>query len=128
MRSALVAVCAIAIVAAAAFTGYLVPNAHASTGPIPLNCNRACLENVVDQYLAALVAHDPKRLPLSADVMYTENDQRIDVGDGFWNTVEGVGNYKHVFADPEFGQVAMMGTMREAGAPMLMSLRLRLEL
>ncbi len=83
---------------------------------------------MVDQYLAALVAHDPKRLPLSADVMYTENHQRIDVGDGFWKTVEGTGNYKHVFADPEFGQVAYMGTMREAGAPMLMSLRLRLEL
>jgi hypothetical protein len=32
----------------------------ASTGAIPLNCNRACLENLVDQYLAAVVAHDPK--------------------------------------------------------------------
>ena len=31
-------------------------------------------------------------------------------------------------ADPEFGQVAMMGTMREAGGPILMSLRLRIEL
>ena len=44
---------------------------QASTGPIPLNCNRACLENVVDQYLAALVARHPKRLPLSTDVKYT---------------------------------------------------------
>ena len=52
-----------------------LPTRNASTGPIPLNCNRACLEDVVNQYLAALVAHDPKRLPLSADVKYTENDQ-----------------------------------------------------
>ncbi|HEX4275679.1 MAG TPA: hypothetical protein VHZ74_10010, partial [Bryobacteraceae bacterium] len=96
MRSTLIAAGAIAIVAIAAFTGYLAPSAHASTGPIPLNCNRACLEGVLDQYLAALVAHDPKRLPLSADAMYTENDQRMDVGDGFWKTVEGLGNYKHV--------------------------------
>ncbi|HLK49081.1 MAG TPA: hypothetical protein VKT49_13150 [Bryobacteraceae bacterium] len=102
--------------------------AAAATGPIPLNCNRACLEDVVNQYLAALVAHDPKRLPLSADVKYTENDQLLPLGDGFWKTVEGPGNYKHIFADPESGQVAMMGTMREAGAPMLMSVRLRLEL
>src|SRR5580658_6484032 len=86
-----VAVCAIAIVAATLFAGYLVPNARASTGPIPLNCNRACLEDLVNQYLAALAAHDPKRLPLSADVMYTENDQQMDVGDGFWKTAEGPG-------------------------------------
>lgn len=101
---------------------------HASTGPIPLNCNRACLENLVDQYLNALVAHDPKRLPLSKDVMYTENDQVIEIGDGSWKTIEGRGNYTHIFADPEFGQVAYMGTMKEAGAPLLLSLRLRVEL
>ena len=66
MRSALVAVCAIAIVAAAAITGYLAPNAHASTGPIPLNCNRACLEGVMNQYLAALATHAPALiLPLA---------------------------------------------------------------
>src|ERR1700729_2606896 len=96
MRSTLVVLCAIAF-------GALTANA--STGPIPLNCDRKCLEGLVDQYLAALVAHDPKRLPLSADVRYTENDQTMELGDGFWKTVEGPGNYKHVFADPEFGQV-----------------------
>ena len=125
MRSALVFVCAVAI---AATTSYFSPHVRAATGPIPLNCNRACLEGVVDQFIAAMSAHDPKRLPLSDDVMYTENDQKIDVGDGFWKTVEGPGNYKHVFADPEFGQVAFMGTMREAGTPLLMSVRLRIEL
>ena len=109
-------------------TGYLAPRAKASTGPIPLNCNRTCLENLVDQYLTAVVAHDPKRLPLSADVRYTENDQRIDLGDGFWKTAEGRGAYSHIFADPDFGQVAYMGTMKEAGGLLLMSLRLRVEL
>ncbi|HTC34668.1 MAG TPA: hypothetical protein VK724_14915 [Bryobacteraceae bacterium] len=103
-------------------------NANASTGPIPLNCNRVCLEDVMNQYLAALAAHDPKRLPVSADVKYTENEQVIELGDGFWKTVEGVGNYKHIFADPEFGAVAFMGTMHEAGKPLLMSLRLRIQL
>jgi hypothetical protein len=119
---------ALAILFAAALIVNLVPGVNAATGPIPLNCNRACLEDVVNQYLAALSAHDPKRLPLSADVIYTENDQVMQVGDGFWKTVEGPGNYKHIFADPEFGQVAFMGTMREAGTAMMMSVRLRLEL
>ena len=102
--------------------------ARASTGPIPLNCDRACLENLVNQYLAAVVAHDPKRLPFSQDVRYTENDQPLEIGDGFWKTAEAIGNYRHYFADPAFGQVAFMGTMREAGAPLLLSLRLRVEL
>jgi hypothetical protein len=128
MRTALIATGAIILVALTTLTGNLAPRADAATGSIPLNCNRACLESLVDQYLTALVAHDPKRLPLSKDVIYTENNQRMEPGDGFWKTVEGRGNYTHIFADPEFGQVAYMGTMREAGAPLLMSLRLRVEL
>jgi hypothetical protein len=128
MRPTLIASGIATILAAAAVIGYVIPRVHASTGPIPLNCNRACLEGVMDQYLAALVARDPKRLPLSADAVYTENDQIMDIGDGFWKTVQGLGNYKHIFADPEFGQVAFMGTMREADTVVLMSLRLRIEL
>jgi len=127
MRSTFVIYVA-AVVTAALLAGNLAPKAEASIGPIPLNCNRACLEDVVDQYLAALVAHDPSQLPLSEDVMNTENSQVMDVGDGFWKTVEGRGNYTHIFADPEFGQVAYMGTMIEAGGPLLLSLRLRLQL
>jgi hypothetical protein len=124
MRAALV----VLVLIVAALGGRMAIVVDAATGPIPLNCNRACLEGVVDQFLAALVAHDPKRAPLSKDVKYTENNQVIDVGDGFWKTVQGQGKYKHYFADPEFGQVAFMGTMMEAGAPLLYSLRLRIEL
>jgi hypothetical protein len=116
------------VLAAAALAAVAIVPVHGSTGPIPLKCDRACLEGVMNQYLAAVVAHDPKRAPLSADVMYTENSQAVPVGDGFWKTAQGVGNYKHYFADPEFGQVAFMGTMMEAGAPLLMSVRLRIEL
>jgi hypothetical protein len=127
MRFTPAAIGAAAIVAGL-FVGCLCPKAEASTGPIPLKCNRACLEDVVNQYLAALAAHDPKRLPLSAEVKYTENDQVLQLGDGFWKTVEGPGNYKHIFVDPEAGQVVFMGTMHEAGKPLLMSLRLRIQL
>ena len=124
MRSTLIPVAGLAVVAATLTLAHV----GAATGPIPLDCNRACLEGVMNQYLAAVVAHDPKRVPLSEDVMYTENAQVIKVGDGFWKTAGGIGNYKHYFADPEFGQVAFMGTMQEAGSLLLMSARLRIEL
>ena len=124
MRSTLAALA----IAAAVCVGSLSTKVSGSTGPIPLNCDRACLENLIDQYLKAVVAHDPSKLPLSEDVKYSENYQMLKVGDGFWKTAEGTGNYRHIFADPEFGQVAMMGTMREAGTLLLMSVRLRVEL
>jgi hypothetical protein len=125
MRAPLVT---IAFVAAGVLTTAPAVGVRASTGPIPLDCNRACLEGLVNQYLTALAAHDPKRLPLSEDAIYTENDQTMKVGDGFWKTAAAVGRYQHIYADPEMGQVAVMGTMQEAGAPLLMSLRLRVEL
>jgi hypothetical protein len=128
MRSRLMARVAFVLFGAVVLISGSVQRAYAGIGSIPLNCDRACLENLVEQYLAALVAHDPERLPLSKDVKYTENAQLMQVGDGFWKTVEARGNYTHIFSDPEFGQVAYMGTMREAGAPLLMSLRLRIEL
>jgi hypothetical protein len=54
MRSTIAIAWALLILAGAALTGLLTSSARASTGPIPLNCNRACLEDVVNQYLAAL--------------------------------------------------------------------------
>ena len=33
-------------------------------------CDRECLDGLVDQYLDALVAHDPSRLPLAESVKF----------------------------------------------------------
>jgi hypothetical protein len=46
------------------------------------NCDRACLEGFVDQYLAALVAQDPAKLPLAKNARYTESGQELKLGDG----------------------------------------------
>jgi hypothetical protein len=127
MRARFLAFGAAALLAAAILVGYCAPAVHA-TGPIPVNCDRACLEGLINQYLAALVAHDPKRLPLAADVKYTENEQVMDIGDGFWNTVTGMGNYKHYFADPAAQQAGFMGTMQESDHLVLMGVRLRVVL
>jgi hypothetical protein len=92
MRSSFVAGIAtfvVTIIPAGGFGSWI----DASVGPTSLNCNRACLENVVDHYLAAVAVRDPKRAPLSADVKYTENSQVIALGDGFWKTAERRGKY-----------------------------------
>jgi hypothetical protein len=81
-------------------------------------CDRGCLEGFVDQYMDALIAHDPKKLPMTARVKNTEDGVRLDPGDGFWRTALAKGPYRLFVTDTETGQVAFIGTMREVNAPM----------
>jgi hypothetical protein len=80
-------------------------------------CDRECLIKISDTYIDALVAKDPKKAPLAANVKYTENGQRLLPGDGFWNSVAAKGTYKLQIADPTAGQIVTMITMREAANP-----------
>jgi len=95
-------------------------------------CDRQCLEDLVDRYLGALVRHDPGAVPLAAAVRYTENGQRLNVGDGLWRSVKAKGKYRLVVADTEAQQVAYIGTLEEnnadplLGTPALIALRLKL--
>jgi hypothetical protein len=91
------------------------------------SCDRACLDGFVDQYLDAVVAHDPSRLPVTKLVKYTENAQRLALGDGFWRTATARGAYKLYIEDPQAGEVGFFGTMLEAGQPVILALRLRIE-
>ena len=63
-------------------------------------CDRACLQGFVDQYLKAIVAHDPSRLPLARNARYTENGQTLKMNDGMWRVATAVGDKNLYFADP----------------------------
>jgi hypothetical protein len=90
-------------------------------------CDRACLNGFVDQYLDAVVAHDPSRLSVTQFVKFTENGQHLILGDGFWRTATGRGSYKFYIDDTRAGQVGFLGTMKEAGQPVVLALRLRID-
>jgi hypothetical protein len=90
-------------------------------------CDRACLNGFVNQYLDAVVAHDPSRLPTTKLVKFTENGQKLELGDGFWRTATNRGTYKLYVDDPQAGQVGFVGTMQEAGQPVIIALRLKIE-
>src|SRR5690606_16583938 len=45
-------------------------------------CDRACLIEMADGYLAAMVAHDASKAPLAANVVMVENARRIRPGEG----------------------------------------------
>jgi hypothetical protein len=101
--------------------------AAAEALPTPPVCGRACLEGVIDQYLQALVAHDPARLAMTRDVKFTENGSTLKLGDGLWGTVEGLGDYKLTFVDPETSEAGAFVTVRESGRQALLGLRLHIQ-
>jgi hypothetical protein len=90
------------------------------------NCDRDCLNGFVDRYLDAVVAHDPSRLAVTKLVKFTENGQKLELGDGFWRTATARGTYKFYVDDPESGQVGFEGTMQEAGQAVIVAVRLRI--
>jgi len=61
--------------------GLAAPVAAQRTGGTG-DCDRACLTGIADAYLAALVAHTPSKAPLASNVMFTEQAQVLEVGEG----------------------------------------------
>jgi hypothetical protein len=123
----IVVICVVCLIAVGTMAWKFAPHV-AAAGPIPTDCNRACLEDLATQYLNALVAHDPKKMPFAADVRYTEQDQVMQIGDGFWGTATGVGNYKHCFSDTTEEQIGCIVTMHEGSHLLIMGMRLRVQL
>jgi hypothetical protein len=91
-------------------------------------CDRECLTATAEQYVDALVAKDPSKLTLAGPmVKFTENGQRLRLGDGLWNSVSGRGAYKLHVVDTAAGQVVTVITMREANVPIVLVVRLKVE-
>ncbi|MES2606322.1 MAG: hypothetical protein V4603_15415 [Pseudomonadota bacterium] len=96
-------------------------------------CDRACLEGFVDRYFDAVIDNNPKALPLAADVKFTEDGQRLVIGDGLWNTMKAKGKYRLFTTDVKAGQVAFLGTIMEdhrdpaQSTPALIAVRLKVE-
>ena len=90
------------------------------------HCDRACMIALTDQYLAALVKHDPAGLPLSRGVRFTENTAEIRIGDGLWvGASEAPSTFKIYAVDPASNQVGFYGVMKENDRPLIVALRLK---
>jgi len=96
-------------------------------------CDRACLEGFVDKYLDAVVDNNPKAVPIAPNAKFTEDGQRLVIGDGLWNTMKAKGHYRLFVTDVPAGQVAFVGTIEEdnrdpaKGTPALIALRLKVQ-
>lgn len=88
-------------------------------------CDRACLEGLMNQFLAALLAHDASTLPLAPGMRYTENGQDIALGDGLWQTYTKHSGYKLYVADPFAGQLAYLSVIEEGDTPVIAHFRMQ---
>jgi hypothetical protein len=89
-------------------------------------CDRACLNRFVDEYMEAVAAHDPSKLPTAANVRYTENNVEMRLGEGLWQTSDGWGSYKVYVDDPSAGQVGFLAVANEDGHLSCFAGRLRI--
>jgi hypothetical protein len=108
----------------------LIPLLAASLAAQPKSttpaCDRACLEAYVDKYLDAVLAHDPSKAPIAKNARFTENAQKLDLGDGLWNTMDGKGSYRLFVTDVPAQQVTFLGSISEGKAPAMIALRLKI--
>jgi hypothetical protein len=93
-------------------------------------CDRACLTDLVSQYLDALLEFDGMQLPgalaplpWAEQVGFTENDVGLMIGDGLWGSATAVGE-GFVLPDPATGNVLWFGIVEEHGQPAYAALRL----
>lgn len=97
------------------------------------DCNRACLEGFVERYFDALIDNNPAALPISPNVKFTEDGQRLVIGDGLWNTMKAKGDYRLFVTDVPAQQVAVLATIFEdhrepdQRTPAMIALRLRVK-
>jgi hypothetical protein len=80
------------------------------------DCDRACLEGWVNNYLVAMRDQNVDPNLFDKNVRFTENGVQLPFGgEGLWFGMSGIANYKFYVPDIETQQVAFIGTVRENG-------------
>ncbi|HLQ79428.1 MAG TPA: hypothetical protein VK210_18890 [Terriglobia bacterium] len=99
----------------------------ASAFAAPGDCDRACLKTALDQYLNAVVTHNPTAAPLFSGFRQTENAVVVKFGTGVWKSVTGLGKMQRRFLDPVSGQAAYFGIVEEGAGSAIVTARIRVE-
>ncbi|HTW67307.1 MAG TPA: hypothetical protein VME17_21960 [Bryobacteraceae bacterium] len=114
---------AILILLACSATVFAAPKAK----DLPAHCDDACLTGAVNDYLAALVAHDPSMVPLSPHVEFVQNTVDMKPGEGLWKTASALPTtFKIYIPDSVSEQVGFFGVMQSEDKPIILALRLKI--
>src|SRR6478752_4205846 len=109
------------VTALVALTG--VAQAQGAAGGKALD--RDGLIKLANDYFAALLAHDPRKVPLASDVKTVENAKRIQAGEGLWKSTSAAPTeFKIVVPDTVSQQVGGMMMIQTDGKPAQVGFRL----
>jgi hypothetical protein len=87
-------------------------------------CDRGCLTVMMTQFIDALVAHDPSRLPLAETVRYTEDSRNARLGQGIWQSVTANGGFRQDYIDTRKQVAASHVLLHEGDTQVLYSVLL----
>ena len=91
------------------------------------SCLYDCLIAAVRGHMEALESRDYARLRLAPDVMFTENNVVLPLGQGLWRTVGDVDDNGLAVADETTGHAAWFGSVRENGHAAFYAVRIHVE-
>ena len=91
-------------------------------------CDRACLIDLTERYVAGIEGNSVEGLPFSDEVVIVENLQRIRAGEGLWADTTGKGTDFSVIVPDEANQTAgWLGMVERDGKPAVVAVRLKLD-
>jgi hypothetical protein len=105
----------------------LVAAGSVTTASAQGDCDRACLRTALDQYLSAVIKHDPAAAPLVTGFRQTENAINVPPGGGVWKTVTALGKVQRRYLDATSGQAAYYGTVEEGVSAAIVTVRVRVQ-
>src|SRR3984885_2087871 len=92
-----------------------------------VSCDRACLIQTTNVYLAGLVAHDPTIVKWAPSVKFIENTVPLKPGEGLWKTATAIPTtFKIYVPDVVAQQIGVIAMMEENNRPIELALRLKL--
>lgn len=92
------------------------------------DCDRACVQDVANKYLAALSAGDSTAAPLAPNFKLVENLETMTPDQGLWSNIsKGVGEFSLLVPDPVLQTAGWLGTLEQGGKPILAAIRLKIE-
>lgn len=113
------------LAAATAVASLAVTLASASPAVASSGCDRDCLIQKTDQYLAAMLAHDPAAAGMLPHAKVTENGVPINLGDGLFRSATDL-RFRQYFVDPQQGEAGFFGILQDERGPTLLALRLKI--
>jgi hypothetical protein len=101
--------------------------AACATTPAPSTaCDRACLGQRLDAYVAGLQRRDLSQARIAPGFRGTENGLATPPGAGLGRTLTALGDVQRRYYDPITGQAAYLGTAKEGDATALVAIRIRI--